>query len=184
MAIRQYRLSWILLLCSAALMLQVALSTVAAAGTAGSYRLGSGDEVRVTVFHQPDLSGQFLIGADGMISLPLIGNLPAAGASVRDLEMRIQDALQPEYLKNPSVSVEVLNYRPFYILGQVDKPGSYPFVSGMLVVNAVALAGGYTARASMGGIYIERPGAGAQIKVTPQTPVMPGDIIHVPERFF
>lgn len=156
----------------------------AAEDLAASYGLGPGDEVRVTVFNQPDMSGQFLIGADGMIALPLVGNINAQGVSVRELESRIQDALRPDFLKNPAVNVEVLNYRPFYILGEVDKPGSFPYVSGMRVVNAVALAGGYTARASKEGIFIERTGSKERIKATSQTLVLPGDVIQVQERFF
>lgn len=159
-------------------------SARAAEDLAASYGLGPGDEVRVTVFNQPDMSGQFLIGADGMIALPLVGNIKAQGVSVRELETRIQDALRPDFLKNPAVNVEVLNYRPFYILGEVYKPGSFPYVSGMRVVNAVALAGGYTARASKEGIFIERAGSKERIKANSQTLVLPGDVIHVQERFF
>jgi polysaccharide export outer membrane protein len=147
------------------------------------YRLGSGDEVRVTVFNHADLSGQFTVSGDGKISLPLVGDVKAGGLTPQEVEAQVKEALEPDYLKNASVSVDVLNYRPFYILGEVNKPGSYPYVSGMRVVNAVALSGGYTVRASQGKIFIERGGQ-KKVPADPQTQVLPGDIVHVPERFF
>jgi protein involved in polysaccharide export with SLBB domain len=150
-----------------------------------AYELGPGDEVRVTVFGHDDLSGVFVLGGDGTVSLPLIGQIGARQKSVRQLEGLIVDALKPDYLKNPSVNVQVLNYRPFYILGEVKSPGSYAYVSGMKVINAVALGGGYTYRAKENKVYIDRSGDESQrIVGAPETPVLPGDIIHVPERFF
>ncbi|MCP4710375.1 MAG: polysaccharide export protein, partial [Planctomycetes bacterium] len=87
-------------------------------------------------------------------------------------------------LKNPRVSIEVLNYRPFYIIGEVKKPGSYPYVADMSVVNAIALAGGYSYRAKEGEVLITRSKDGKQVPATHTTTVMPGDVIEVPERFF
>ena len=167
-----------------AAFLLLAFSTAALAGDEpAGYKLGSGDEVRVTVFNHTDLSGQFTVSGDGKIALPLVGDINAAGLTPQAVEAAIKDALEPEYLKNASVNVDVLNYRPFYILGEVNKPGSYPYVSGMKVVNAVALSGGYTVRASQGKIFIERGGQ-QKVPADPQTQVLPGDIVHVPERFF
>jgi len=149
------------------------------------YRLDSGDEVRITVFGHEDLSGEYIIGGDGAISFPLVGQVQAKDVSARELEAAIVSALKPAYLKNPSVSIEVLTYRPFYILGEVNSPGSYSYVSGMKVVNAVALGGGYTYRAKESKVFIDRSGdEGKRIVASPDTPVFPGDIIHVPERFF
>ena len=154
-------------------------------GASDVYRLGSGDELRVTVFNHQDLSGTFVIGGEGTISMPLIGQVQAGGKGLRELEDEIEAALKPDYLRNPSVSIEVLNYRPFYILGEVNEPGSYPYVAGMRVVNAVALAGGYTERASKGRVRIERDGfPDSQIRADDRTSVLPGDIVRVPERFF
>jgi polysaccharide export outer membrane protein len=167
---------------AAVLLLFLAAPAMADDQPAG-YRLGSGDEIRVTVFNHPDLSGQFTVSGDGMIALPLVGDIKADGLTPREVEARVKDALEPDYLKNASVNVDVLNYRPFYILGEVNKPGSYPYVSGMRVVNAVALSGGYTVRASQGKIFIERGGQ-KKVPADPQTQVLPGDIVHVPERFF
>ncbi len=108
-----------------------------------SYILGTGDKVRITVFDEPELSGDFEIDASGSLSLQLIGKVKATGLNTRDLRHRIVERLRNGYLLRPQVTVDVLAYRPFYIIGDVKKPGSYPYVSGMTVVNAIALAGGY-----------------------------------------
>ena len=151
-----------------------------------AYTLGSGDQIRVTVFGHTDLSGEFEIDGIGRVSLPLIQDVKAAGLSLKELEKSVTRKLKPDFLKNPRVSIDVLNYRPFYILGEVKKPGSYPFVNGMTVVNAIALAGGYTYRAGKDDIFIVRAGDVEQKKqgVTHETIVMPGDVIEVPDRFF
>lgn len=150
------------------------------------YTLGAGDEVRVIVFGQQDLSGKFTVDGGGAISMPLIGNVNAGGKTVREATNAIVAKLKPDYLKNPQVSVEVLNYRPFYILGEVKRPGSYAYVSGMTAVNAVALGGGYTYRARENNIYITRAKdpKREKKKASHDTIVLPGDILEVPERFF
>lgn len=151
-----------------------------------AYRLGSGDEIRVTVFGHKDLSGDFTVDGSGLVALPLVGNIRAGGLVVRNFERNIIKALKPDYLKNPRVSAEVLNYRPFYIIGEVKKPGSYPFVNGMSVVNAVALAGGYTYRARENRLLIIRANDTSRTKqpADHDSAVLPGDVIEVPERFF
>jgi polysaccharide export outer membrane protein len=150
------------------------------------YRLGAGDQVRVTVFRHEDLSGEFQLDGEGFFALPLVGEVKGGGKTVRDLEVDIEDSFRDGgYLVNPQVSLEVLNYRPFYILGEVNQPGSYPYVNGMTVINAVALAGGYTYRASQGSITVQRGGSNSdKVAVGPTSQVLPGDIISVPERFF
>jgi polysaccharide export outer membrane protein len=150
------------------------------------YRLSTGDRLRVTVFGHEDLSGEVEVNGSGEISLPLIDEVDAAGRSLYELEVAIVDALKPDYLKNPRVSIEMLDYRPFYIIGEVTAPGSYPYVNGMTVVNAVAVAGGFTYRARKGRIRIKREGENETIELTAEmdTPVQPGDVIEVPERFF
>lgn len=173
-----------LLLCFLSVAAAAFLPTAAMADDEPSgYKLGSGDEVRVTVFNHADLSGQFTVSGEGMISLPLVGDVKAGGLTAQQVEQQVKQKLEPDFLKNASVSVDVLNYRPFYILGEVNNPGSYPYVSGMRVVNAVALSGGYTVRASQGKMFIER-GGDKKLPADPQTQVLPGDIVHVPERFF
>jgi protein involved in polysaccharide export with SLBB domain len=151
-----------------------------------AYRLGSGDRVKVTVYGHEDLSGEFDIDSQGIISLPLIQDVAGSGLTVEELELAITEKLQPDYLKHPKVSVDVLSYRPFYIIGEVKAPGSYPYVSGMTVLNAVALAGGYTYRARTKAMLITRPASDGQelVEAQPDTTVLPGDVIEVPERFF
>jgi protein involved in polysaccharide export with SLBB domain len=156
------------------------------ADVAASYQLGPGDEIRITVFRHEDLSGEFELDGDGFFALPLVGEIKAGGQTARQLENVIETAFKDGgYLVNPQVGLEVLNYRPFYILGEVNQPGSYPYVNGMTVINAVALAGGYTYRASQDGISVTRGGSnGAKVSVGPASQILPGDIINVPERFF
>lgn len=151
-----------------------------------TYTLGSGDQVKVTVFGHEDLSGEFLVDGSGSISFPLVGNINLGGKTVREAERLIVGRLRPDYLINPRVSVEVLNYRPFYIIGEVNKPGSYPYVSGMTVLNAIALAGGFTYRARENNVLIKRASdpQGEKRKADQRTAVLPGDVIEVPERFF
>lgn len=150
-----------------------------------NYRLDAGDQVRVTVFGHEDLSGEFLVGAEGKISLPLVGEVQAKGLSTGELEQAIIARLSPDYLKDPRVAAEVLNYRPFYIIGEVNAPGSYPYVNGMRVVNAVALAGGFTYRADEDDLYITRAGgSGEKEPASQSTPVFPGDVVEVTQRFF
>ena len=152
---------------------------------APAYTMDSGDRLRVVVFRHEDLSGEFEVDGTGTFSMPLIGNVDAVGLTARQLEERIAERLRDGYLVDPQVSIEVLNYRPFFILGEVNQAGQYPYASGMTVLNAVALAGGFTFRAKEDGITVQRGGSNApEVVVTPDTPVLPGDIVRVPERFF
>jgi polysaccharide export outer membrane protein len=150
------------------------------------YRLGAQDRVMVTVFGEAELSGELQVDGTGRIAMPLVGDIEVGGLTVREAEAAIANRLQPDFLKNPRVGVQVTNYRPFYILGEIKQPGSYPYVSGMTVVQAVALAGGFTYRARQNRLYILRGAEQAREKIpaTQETVVLPGDIIEVPERFF
>ncbi len=157
----------------------------AAALVENAYRLGSGDRVRVTVFRHEDLSGEFALDGAGNFAMPLLGEVQAFGLNTRELEQRIAQKLQEGYIIDPQVGVEVMNYRPFYILGEVKTPGSYQYVNGMTVLNAVALAGGFTYRARQNDFLLQRGGsntAGSEVGI--ETPILPGDIITVKERFF
>ncbi|MEO7387067.1 MAG: polysaccharide biosynthesis/export family protein [Gammaproteobacteria bacterium] len=150
------------------------------------YRLAAGDKVRITVYGHEDLSGEFEVDGGGRLSLPLVRDLDAAGLTVPELQDAIIAKLQPDYLKFPQVSAEVLSYRPFYIIGEVQSPGSYPYVNGMTVINAVAMAGGYTYRAKKKSARVVR-GAGEEqrkLELPPDATVMPGDVIEIRERFF
>ena len=156
------------------------------AGQQSEYRTGSGDKLRITIFGHDDLSGDFLVDGSGYIALPLIGKIKAGDSTSREIELAIISKLKPDYLKNPRVGVEILNYRPFYILGEVKNPGSYPYVDGMTVINAIALSGGYTYRGRENKLLIIRA-KDPERKKQPadhDTVVLPGDVIEVPERFF
>lgn len=162
---------------------QVATATSAPADA--GYRLGTGDKVRVIVYGEEDLSGEFQVDGTGYIRLPLIGQVTAAGRSLRDFEGDVTAKLADGYLKSPRVSVEVTSYRPFFILGEVNKPGEYPYVNGMNVVTAVALAGGYTYRADESDVYVRRNGQPEkEVPADERTQIQPGDIVRVAERFF
>ncbi|HKR19174.1 MAG TPA: polysaccharide biosynthesis/export family protein [Stellaceae bacterium] len=150
------------------------------------YQLGSGDRVHIIVFGQNDLTGDYQVDGSGMLQFPLIGSVHAGGMTAGELQQAITSKLTPGYLRNPSVSVEVINYRPFSILGEVNKPGAFPYVSGMTVFDAVALAGGFTYRAKDNDYSIRRSESGQRVELhaNGDTPVNPGDVIIVPERFF
>src|ERR1041385_2090741 len=130
-----------------------------------SYQLGTGDKVRVIVFGEEDLGGEFQVDGNGRISLPLIGQVQASGRTAAALEADITDQLQNGYLQSPRVSVEITTYRPFYIIGEVTRPGEYPYVNGMSALNAIALAGGFTTRAEESTIYIRRNGSPREEKL-------------------
>ena len=150
------------------------------------YRLGTGDTVHVTVFGETDLSGDYPIDGTGIMRMPLIGQVRAAGLTISALENTIQTKLSAGYLRDPKISAEVTSYRPFYIIGEVNKPGEYPYASGMNVLTAVALAGGFTYRADDTDVDIRHKGSTKEISVPadPSSKIEPGDIITVSERFF
>jgi protein involved in polysaccharide export with SLBB domain len=156
------------------------------AGVEEIYKLDAGDKLRITVFGEPDLGGEYFVDGSGDVRLPLIGQIQVAGATLLEFERRAKAKLESGYLKNARVSAEVINYRPFYILGQVNKPGEYEFVNGLNVLTAIALAGGYTYRASEQNVFIRRKGSDKEeaAPANQATKVFPGDIIRVRERFF
>ncbi|PZP39265.1 MAG: polysaccharide biosynthesis protein [Pseudomonas fluorescens] len=148
-------------------------------------QLGPGDKVKVTVFSEPDLSGEFEIDNTGSLAMPLVGEIPVRGLTAREVEKKITATLEEGYLKSPRVNIEVLNFRPFFILGEVNKPGSYPYANDMNVVNAVALGGGYTTRAKIGKVSVRRASAPDKEEyISEDSPVYPGDVLRVDERFF
>ena len=161
-------------------------NAAAASIATSSYKLGSGDRIRLAVFRDETLSGEFTLDGAGNFAMPLLGEVQAGGLTARELEARIRDKLVAEdLLRDPQVSIEVLNYRPFYILGEVRAPGSYAYVNGMTVLNAVALAGGFSYRAKQDDFLLQRGGSNVQgAEVTGDTPLLPGDIVTVQERFF
>lgn len=171
-------------------MVPASIETALAADTSEDvdsvYRLDTGDKIKVTVFGHEDLSGEFEVDGTGRVAMPLIQFVEVGGLSVREAESAIEGKLSPDYLKNPKASVEILNYRPFYILGEVENPGSYQYVTGMTVLESVALAGGFTYRARQKKMTVIRASDPEKKKVRASigTKVLPGDVIEVPERRF
>lgn len=150
------------------------------------YALGTGDRLRINVFGQEDLSGEFVVDGTGIISLPLIGDVKASSLSTSQLQVSIADALADGYLLEPRVSAEVINFRPFYILGEVRAPGEYPYSANLTVQNAVAAAGGFDYRADKRNVFIKTADSGNEIKyiLDANTLVQPGDTIRIDERTF
>lgn len=150
------------------------------------YKLGPGDKVRVLVFGEPDLTGEFVVSGDGRVSIPLIGEVTAIGLTSPELQENIRSALSPAYVQDARVNVEVLSFRPFYILGEVNKPGEYPFTNGLTVSKAVATASGYTYRANSKKVFIKRDGEDKEVPFDTSSSAVigPGDVIRIPERFF
>jgi polysaccharide export outer membrane protein len=151
-----------------------------------AYRVGPGDKLRMTIYGEDNLTGQYDVSDQGNVALPLIGQVGVGGKTLQEVQALIAEKYGANYLVNPRVSVEVLNYRPFFILGEVNKPGSYPYVSGLTVFTAVAVAGGFTPRADEKDILIKRANNPAETerRVSEDTTILPGDVIRVMERFF
>jgi polysaccharide export outer membrane protein len=153
----------------------------------GEYRLGPGDMVRIITYGEDPLTGEFRVSDQGAIALPLAGAVKAAGRTPRELETAVGVALKKgDMLKKPSVSVEVSTYRPIYVLGEVNKPGQYPYQPGMTVVSAAAVAGGFTYRAVEDYASVVRTTGSDSVegKASRQALVQPGDVITVFERRF
>lgn len=172
------------ILCVVAALILLSIGTASADDK--GYTLGAGDKLRITVYNEPDLSGEFEVSGQGFISVPLVGQVQVLGKTTAETQAILTQKYGKDYLVNPSVSIEVLNYRPFFIIGEVNHPGSYPYVNGMTVINAVALAGGYTPRANHDDIKIKHSNETTQQQrdAKEDTAVMPGDVIEIAERFF
>jgi polysaccharide biosynthesis/export protein VpsN len=150
------------------------------------YRLGADDEISVNVFNEPDLSlAKTRIAANGTISMPLIGQVMVKGLTIDEVELKITKLYLGDYLKKPDVSVSIVEYRQFYVNGEVNKPGGYSYRDGMTIQRAVSLAGGFTERASRSKIRLMRENNTQNVaSVDLNTPVLPGDVITVEESFF
>jgi polysaccharide export outer membrane protein len=171
---------------AAGLLLLATAPATAQPRSGDAYHLGPGDHVRVQVYNEPSLSGEFAISDAGDISLPLVGQTTAAGKTVAELRDSVAAAYANGYVNSPRVAVEVINYRPFYILGEVNKPGEYPYSAGLTILEAVATANGFTYRANSKNIFVKHEGEEAehQQRLNPSTLVQPGDTIRIKERFF
>lgn len=151
-----------------------------------SYTLDAGDKLRIVVFGQEGITNTYLVGVDGNVNLPLVGSVPARGFTTQQLSGMIAERLKQGYVREPHVSVEVEAYRPFFILGEVTTPGQYPYVANMTAETAIAIAGGFSARASKRTVELTRNAPGQQFKgdVPLNYPLRPGDTVVVKERWF
>lgn len=151
-----------------------------------TYKLDSGDVVRISVFNQPDLSGDYTLDGDGRFSMPLIGSVEAGGLTPAELEALLVDRFKPDYLVNPRIFIQVMNYRPYYLMGEVRGTGAFPYKAGMTYLTAIANAGGFTYRAKQDYVYVIRADDPEQqeVKMNVEDKVQPGDIIRVAERLF
>lgn len=163
-----------------------ALPTLAISPEAAVYRLGSGDQLKITVYGEERLSGTYPVNGEGNISFPLVEEIAAVGLSISEFEARLTQTLANGFLNSPNVVVEVTNYRPYYILGEVGKPGEYTYVDGLTIFSAVARAGGFSYRASQKKVFIRHKADKDEklYRVDGGTPVQPGDTIRIPERVF
>lgn len=157
----------------------------APASSGTPYRLGVDDKVRLVIYGEEQLSGEYVVGSEGAISPPLVGPVAVAGLTVGEAQALITQAYGSSYLADPKVSLDIIEYRPFYILGEVNKAGQYPFRHGMTVMRAVATAEGFTYRANKKKVAIQGDdGIERIVPLTSQTVVQPGDTIRVLERYF
>ncbi|MFA5967664.1 MAG: polysaccharide biosynthesis/export family protein [Sphingomonas sp.] len=155
-------------------------------GADGAYRLGPGDKLKITVYGEENLSSEQQVGPDGSVTVPLIGAVKATGRSAPDVSDEIRNKLGEGFVRSPSVSVTIEQYRPFYILGEVNTPGQYEYAQGMTVLAAVARAGGYTYRANKNEIFLKREGNAEElhVRLDSDIPIRPGDTIRIGERYF
>lgn len=152
---------------------------------AAPYMLDSGDRLRIQIFGQDGLSNSYTVDAAGYVSLSLIGSVAARGLTTSEFARVIRARLREGYIRDPHVSVEVETYRPFFILGEVNLPGQYPYVANMTAESAVAIAGGYAPRADKTGIVVTRniDGQIMRQRVPPNHPIRPGDTVTIGERW-
>src|SRR5215211_2536770 len=138
----------------------------------------------------PGIGGKdpdYRLGANGVLAFPLIGSVNAQGQTTGQLQQAIASRLDPDFLRNPSVSAEVITRRPFYVIGEVQKPGNYPYVTDMTALQAIAMAGGYTYRARQNNLFLKRldtNGRMVRVAATPETKIRPGDTVEIKERYF
>lgn len=177
------------------------LAAVALAGCAGNpgvapdaalpareipvYKLAADDKLKITVFGEEALSGNYTVASDGTVAYPLLGNVPARGLTLAQLTQELTTGLSAS-VQNPRVSIDIAEFRPFFILGEVNRPGQYPYRTGMTLNSAVATAGGFTYRANQKDVLIQHFAEAGErrYELTSDLPVLPGDTVRIRERHF
>ena len=171
--------------CSVGTLSEAEQRSLAAAAT-GPAKLQPGDKITVYVYGEDKLSGEYQLNQSGQISLPLAGTIEAKGLTQTELEQALAKKFRSEYLKNPKVTVTIATLQPYYVMGEVEKPGEFAYKSGLNVLTALAIAGGPTYRASRSTVQIQRRGESSmrEYPISASVPILPGDVIKVPERYF
>ncbi|MDB5654797.1 MAG: polysaccharide biosynthesis protein [Tardiphaga sp.] len=171
---------------AAPMQAQAQAKTRASAETTGAYTLGPNDRIRLKVYGEADISGEYEIDSSGFASIPLAGRIRAAGLTTGQLERTVAAALAKGIVRDPRVNIEIALYRPYYILGEVKKSGEYPYRLGITILDAVASAGGFTYRANENKVFLRRSGGSVEEVYPLDAPikVFPGDNIRIPERYF
>ncbi|HVQ20635.1 MAG TPA: polysaccharide biosynthesis/export family protein, partial [Terrimicrobiaceae bacterium] len=171
--------------CTASSLSEAEQQSLAAASVA-SPQLQPGDKIRVNVYGEDKLSGEYQLNQSGQISLPLAGTIEAKGLTQSELEQALAKKFRSEYLKHPKVTVTIATLQPYYVMGEVEKPGEFAYKSGLNVLTALAIAGGPTYRASRSTVQIQRRGESSmrEYPISASVPILPGDVIKVPERYF
>jgi polysaccharide export outer membrane protein len=148
--------------------------------------LGPGDRIRLSLYGEDSFTGQHEVAADGSVSLPLIGAVRANGLTIAQFAQAVEQRLANGYYQSPRISAEIVNLQPIYVLGEVTRPGSFPYAPDMTLSKAAALAGGYTYRARLNAVAIRRARAGAEtvVQADQAMPLAPGDTVRVLERYF
>lgn len=150
------------------------------------YRIANGDRIKIVTFAEERFSGEYLVHGDGKITFPLFGDIPARGSTAAEFAASIASRLAPDYLRDPQVTAEVISFRPVYVLGEVARPGQYPYVEGMTMYALIAQAGGLSYRANHKLAFVRhdnRPDE-QRVRIVSSSPVMPGDTIRIPQRIF
>ena len=171
--------------CSAGTLSETETKSLAAAAT-GPAKLQPGDKITVYVYGEDKLSGEYQLNQSGQISLPLAGTIEAKGLTQSELEQALAKKFRGEYLKQPKVTVTIASLQPYYVMGEVEKPGEFAYKSGLNVLTALAIAGGPTYRASRSTVQIQRRGESSmrEYPISASVPILPGDVVKVPERYF
>lgn len=162
-------------------------AAAATGGGTGEYRLGAGDKLRIVVFGEDQMTGEYAVDPNGNIGIPLVGIVEVTNRTTSDVTAEIARRLrQSNLLRDPNVTVQIVETRPFYVLGEVQRPGEYRYRAGLSAAAAVAMAGGFTFRANQRRFRLTRPGYAGAVMVDASTTftVQPGDVLEIPERFF
>lgn len=167
-----------------ALITLLLLAMAAAAQQTEAYRLAAGDRVAISVYGEPDLSMSVTLDDDGLMRYPFLGEIQVTGLTVPGLEHLIADGLRGDYLINPEVTVRVEEYRPFFLKGEVNSPGSYEYQPGLTLEKALVLGGGLSPRAARSKIEVKRANSDSFVRIQMSDLVYPDDVINVPESFF